>query len=124
MGIVMLNGKQYNTTVKGVSMVNYSTTEQIVGTWIDGRPVYENTISISRLAFPSNQWTWFSLSFDGDFIIDSEVYYKSSLGDYSYSNLPLAINYSNGDIGIYNNVGGNLGEGSGYLTIRYVKTAS
>ena len=47
MGVVMLNGKQYNTILKGMSMDNYSTTEHIVGTWIDGRPIYEITLDVN-----------------------------------------------------------------------------
>lgn len=32
-----------------VPMENYSTTEQVIGTWIDGRPVYQKTINFGQL---------------------------------------------------------------------------
>ena len=34
----------------GGSSHNYSYTEQVMGTWIDGKPLYEKTIEISSLA--------------------------------------------------------------------------
>ena len=40
MGRIFYNGRQYS----GNASPNYSTDEQIVGTWIDGRPIYEKTI--------------------------------------------------------------------------------
>ena len=57
------NGKvvAYNNTTKNYELIappsptvshNYSTTEQVVGTWVDGNPVYEKTIAVS---VPSNQ---------------------------------------------------------------------
>lgn len=32
----------------------YSTTEQVVGTWIDGKPLYEKTIEITNLSISAN----------------------------------------------------------------------
>ena len=33
----------------GVSEINYSTTEHVIGTWIDGKPLYEKTIDFGTL---------------------------------------------------------------------------
>ena len=41
MGKMILNGIEY---VGGDSGHTYSTTEQVIGTWIDGKPLYEKTI--------------------------------------------------------------------------------
>ena len=38
MSLIIKNGVEY---AGGSSSHEYSTTEQVVGTWIDGRPVYE-----------------------------------------------------------------------------------
>jgi hypothetical protein len=34
--------------------VNYSTEEQAVGTWVDGKPLYQKTIEQSGLSIPGN----------------------------------------------------------------------
>lgn len=58
---------KYNSTTQkwenanesgGGSGHTYSTTEQVVGTWIDGKPVYERTCALSsRTIFSSQAWT-------------------------------------------------------------------
>ena len=35
----------------------YSTDEQVVGTWIDGKPLYEKTVEFTWSKHPSTQWT-------------------------------------------------------------------
>lgn len=45
MGKLMKNGICYSG-VGGTSSNNYSTEEQVVGTWIDGKPLYQKTIKI------------------------------------------------------------------------------
>lgn len=40
-------GKWENANESGGSTHTYSTTEQVVGTWIDGKPVYEKVIAVS-----------------------------------------------------------------------------
>jgi hypothetical protein len=40
---------------------NYSTTEQVVGTWIDGKPVYECTFSLGNIA-KNSDWAATSYS--------------------------------------------------------------
>jgi hypothetical protein len=42
----------------GVPMVHYSTDEKVIGTWIDGKTLYERTFTFSSaLSIPSNTWT-------------------------------------------------------------------
>lgn len=44
-----------NATASGVSLPHrYSTTEQIVGYWIDGKPIYEKTIELNDITLPQN----------------------------------------------------------------------
>lgn len=40
---------QYNTL--GVPTVHYSTDEQVIGTWIDGKPLYQKTYSINETIY-------------------------------------------------------------------------
>lgn len=57
--------------------VNYSTDEQVIGTWIDGSTLYERTIELSStVATTANNWTTISgvTITDEDVIVKTEVY--------------------------------------------------
>ena len=51
---------------------NYSTTEQVVGTWIDGKPIYEKCIEIRRDRF-DDSYNVFSNLVDDVSVIPSDV---------------------------------------------------
>lgn len=54
MGKILLNGIEYSSG--GSSSHIYSTTEQVVGKWIDGKPIYEITYSgLSLVCTNANQ---------------------------------------------------------------------
>ena len=36
--------------------VHYSTTERVIGTWIDGKPLYEKVFTISEVTVSANSW--------------------------------------------------------------------
>ena len=56
MGKLMFNGIDYTGGVSNNGHT-YSTTEQVVGTWIDGSTVYEKTIVLSsELTINANAW--------------------------------------------------------------------
>ena len=67
------NGKMRTSEGGGSgSSHNYSTTEQVIGTWIDGKPVYEQVI-VFQSQITLNQNSWYStsiLSSGFDSIID------------------------------------------------------
>lgn len=44
---IIRNGITYGGS--GTSLDNYSTKEQVVGTWIDGKPLYQKTIKIPNI---------------------------------------------------------------------------
>lgn len=47
-GTIMYNGVDYsNGGLGGNPANNYSTEEQIIGTWIDGKPLYQKTFQIN-----------------------------------------------------------------------------
>lgn len=60
MGKLMLNEICY--TGGGNEFHSYSTTEHIVGTWIDGKPVYEETISLDNISGTSYSTSALGLS--------------------------------------------------------------
>ena len=53
MGKMILNGKEYAGS--GSEWHEYSTEEKVVGTWIDGKPLYEVTVKNVNLSH--NSWT-------------------------------------------------------------------
>ncbi len=55
MGVIIKNKINY-TGGGGNSMHIYSTTERVVGTWIDGKPLYEKTFNTTVTIAIKNQW--------------------------------------------------------------------
>ena len=47
------NGTNWETIGGGIAYSKYSTTEHVVGTWVDGKPVYEKQISGVKTTFIS-----------------------------------------------------------------------
>lgn len=45
-GVSVVNGQGIAEITTPTPMHNYSTTEQVVGTWIDGKPLYEKTLYV------------------------------------------------------------------------------
>ena len=59
---LQINDKVYNLAVPAV---NYSTDEQVIGTWIDGKPLYQITLyPTSRVQL--NNETWTSISWNAE----------------------------------------------------------
>lgn len=55
MGKIIMNGIEYNSGIPAISSShNYSTTEQVIGTWVDGKPLYEKTIHSGALTKDTN----------------------------------------------------------------------
>jgi hypothetical protein len=62
----------------GVPMVHYSTDEQVVGTWIDGKTIYQKTCNVTTNTNCDNT-TWTSLPLDNppanaDYMVDAELH--------------------------------------------------
>ena len=69
----------YNTL--GVPMVHYSTDEQVVGTWIDGKPLYQKTITFT--APSTNVYTQHPLGindYDEIMIVDNATFARCATG--------------------------------------------
>lgn len=101
----------------------YSTDEQIVGRWIDGKPLYQKTFDYgSNLSILNNSWTSTGISVSGNNIERIIMSYGSSPGTSgnnvmawffthceSSEVMALACRY-NGDVGVQ------------YITLQYTKT--
>lgn len=129
--------KWKNGTVSGGGGHTYSTTEQVVGTWIDGSPVYEKTITISNLHTGAGS-TDYLISQEELNVIDFSGAYNS--GNY-YRNFNAIIvtqggqfdhNYEvaaqtvilNGSTYIRVGTVSNRDSINGYVTVRYTKSST
>lgn len=102
----------YNTL--GVPTHHYSTEEQVVGTWIDGKPLYEKTYTVSFVV-PSGG-TWFSTGIaltDVENLIDTQC--RQSIAKW---NVISGLN-NGGILVLINPTGGSLTVEN--VTIQYTK---
>lgn len=53
---------------------NYSTTEHVVGKWIDGKDIYEITVTGLEVTLTSNEWSYYTGISGIDELIDLEMY--------------------------------------------------
>ena len=69
MGKMIMNGVPYGASSNEDSETssNYSTEEKIIGTWIDGKPIYQKTFNIANASLAStnlNLNSYVSISFE------------------------------------------------------------
>lgn len=103
------------------SLRNYSTNEKVVGTWIDGKPIYQKTVlnfAIGTVILSDvDTIVEYDLLYKGD---NSSNYYLNSQGWCSGNFIGVALN--NGNISI-NNVGSAYSSGNMlHGTFKYTKT--
>ena len=110
---------EYNTL--GVPMVHYSTDEQVIGTWTDGKPLYQRTIILNNETF--NASGVYDLNVTSIIPDISNLFSDNTHSFYEFSNYKrtfeklvpedghiLAYGVSNRQIAI------------GYITVQYTKT--
>ena len=132
--VVIKYTKTTDSAVEIGSDTDYSTTEKIVGTWIDGKPIWQKTVKIDNPSSTSNYVTAFAIQNLGILVKAEGIAIRSGDGsiyafnggirpevpaNYQYS---VSVRYFNGSIeylvGNYNNVS------TLYITIQYTKTSS
>ena len=93
------------TTDSAVSIgsdTDYSTTEKIVGTWIDGKPLYQRTFNIASNSYITNANSRSNSiiadlsSSNIDYLIIKNAVYHATNGNYEY--FPYSYIDSNGDL--------------------------
>ncbi len=101
---------------------NYSTAEQIVGTWIDGSTLYERTFELSSMITIGTDWSSTGITLTGaDKIVDVVVYRIDTLGEFMVS---VSLNTSTKAVSLltlWNGV--ELSAGS-TITLRYTKATT
>ena len=114
----------YNTL--GVPMVHYTTDEQVIGTWVDGKPLYQKTLHLTSLSGTSYQHV---LSNDISFVNKAEAIVKlGHQGNNQWITSPYIesssyrcdCHWQSSNNSIY--IKSNWGMGEAYVTIQYTKT--
>lgn len=104
----------------------YSETEQIVGTWIDGKPIYQKSYHLSRTAATSTFIIDSNLNADTIIPIGITGFIKLNTGKYlaiGYGQgCNFIVSFSNEDGFTVNTSGGNYSFSDVYVTIQYTKT--
>lgn len=116
-------------TTDGTYAKHYSTSEKVIGTWIDGKPIYEKVVTKDSLV--ANNWTSLDEYSDIDTLVYSGGQYQRSWGSGSYianfnyyesSDIYGSLRYFNGKIQY--RVNGNSGNtfSKGKFIVQYTKT--
>lgn len=117
----------------GSVMHHYSTDEHVIGTWINGKTLYEKTALISNIQVPSNNYALITLSdyfsnvskvINYECMTDTgdpipKIYIDSS--DVPYSTSAIIELYS--DAIIFSRGGGGSTTFNAYVTLRYTKSS-
>lgn len=124
----LLKDKDGNSIIPVTERDVYSTTEQIVGQWIDGKPIYRKTIDVGALPNNTTKNVAHNISNLG-YVVDARGFASSTWGafypiptiypasDASYNTM-LAVTSTNIEL----ICGANNSAKSGYVTIWYTKT--
>lgn len=101
--------------------LSYSTAERVVGYWLDGKPIYQKTFSLSSLNCVANNWTQTSISRGSmEMIIDISALIESSTPSVHKG---LSGGFINDYVAInsFRTFGTDTGDVA-YVTIQYIKT--
>lgn len=128
-----LETKRFQDGIEGggstPSGINYSTTEQAVGKWIDDKTLYQKTISIASIPKDTSFQSFAHNISSIDTIASCEAICKQSDGDDTWYTIPmtrdstniLAVSVTKTDVNILNTWYAMI---DGRVTIRYTKTTT
>lgn len=104
----------------GSSTHTYSTTEQEVGTWIDGKTIYERTIDLGSNVIPNVNHTWYDTNIDCSYI-DKLIFAFTKNGEKWYTSV-VDVFIDNNTLKLVNL--GAAGVYVRYIIIQYTKVSS
>jgi hypothetical protein len=109
---------QLNTNSGETNVNNYSMEEQVVGTWIDGKPLYRKTIYLTK---PNNQQSYGIPDVDTIYIDVGHSWASWNTHELSYTlqRCNFSINKKQGIIWAETT---GLGDWVAYVTLEYTKT--
>lgn len=120
-----VNGVKTNNVLaySGGGEHEYSTTEQVVGKWIDGSTLYEKTLELNSVSMNTGWAVIGNIPNIAKLVSCNQQELVPSENNYGYTGLPAVYYYNSGDIALYNFLGGHMGSISGYVTVRYTKVS-
>ena len=107
------------------SSKEYSTAEKVVGTWIDGKPIYQKTIAFS---FVGSSTVNVDISDNIDVVLYTYAFAKNSKYMYTISMYTQGIggqflyDYAHPNQLRIRNTNSDFDNSSGYVTVQYTKT--
>ena len=123
-GTVTISTEEYTRLLNSSNANNYSTSEQVVGTWTDGRPVYQKTFTGTGTSTGSTYYIvgqTTTLLPDIEKVVNSSAY--ASFGGYLDYNTRLSIDIATGSnlLSIGQSIGSTSNEFDYIITIQYIK---
>lgn len=109
-------------TPQGQLAVHYSTDEHVIGTWIDGKTLYEKTLEFNNLAVAVNDWTNLNAGLSNiRQMVSTKSYYNWGNTRWSDASAYFRLMYDNQNLYYYTT---NITSGviNAYVTIQYTKT--
>lgn len=105
----------------GSAMHNYSTEEKVVGTWIDGKPIYERTITGINRTYDASDWVLMTYVPFNDLDIITSCF---GLDDNNQIFYPVGVLHNKSDNGIYWKTPGGIMYWNRIvtMTVQYTKT--
>ena len=110
-------------TPSGVPAVHYSTNEQVVGTWIDGKTVYEKILTYTNKSQQTSDWTTLETFSDIDHVVKLDGFIDVSNGQRMFTQYYFRLVFQNNALKYYCT---ELATGNGDITVtlQYTKTTS
>lgn len=100
--------------------ISYSTTEHVIGTWIDGSAVYERTINVGSFSISSSGVHTIESSTGISKLICANGYIVESGIQYQFPEPTIRIMLNSGNL-VFKGVDAGWDVSGGYITIRYTK---
>ena len=126
-GTVTISQEEYNRLLKSSNSNNYSRNEQVIGTWIDGKILYQKSIEFGALPNSTTKSVSHNIN-DIDTICSVDAIGVTVGGN----NIPIPYTHYNAigaqiklDVNSTNitiESGYNFSQYNGYITIKYTKT--
>lgn len=108
-------------TPTGFETHHYSTNEQIVGTWIDGKPIYERTWDFSGSPVMLSYANWVNSGISASENIESIISAELKYGAVILANVEVGVNVDGYPVGFQKLDNLNT-RGVSYCTLKYTKT--
>lgn len=127
--MIVQNEKSKKVKLSTIKKQEYSTEEQVIGTWIDGKPIYRKVISIGSIPSKSEGLFEHNISNMKDVVNSSLNWFDTSdnkwIHNFRWDSATINITYNVGLTSIWiNGAGVNWGNRTqaAYAIVEYTKT--